>query len=291
MLVLAKRVFTAVVLLVALILLVAFSSPFVFAIVIGLAVLLAALEWTQFVGLSSLQSKLAYLLSLLVLMLGLFFLLGINPTATELDQTRVISILVLGVVFWCVAVLLIRGYPENESNWNDQSHIALMGVFVLLPTWVGIVQLKYLDNSGFALLALIALVSVADIAAYFTGNAWGKTKFAPRLSPKKSWAGLWGGMFSCIFLSLILLIWINVFLFSTTLTQSIAVVVCSVVVFASSVVGDLFESMMKRNRQLKDSGKILPGHGGILDRVDSLTAATPISVILLLVIFGTSWMH
>ena len=291
MLVLAKRVFTAVVLLVALILLVAFSSPFVFAIVIGLAVLLAALEWTQFVGLSSLQSKLAYLLSLLVLMLGLFFLLGINPTATELDQTRVISILVLGVVFWCVAVLLIRGYPENESNWNDQSHIALMGVFVLLPTWVGIVQLKYLDNSGFALLALIALVSVADIAAYFTGNAWGKTKFAPRLSPKKSWAGLWGGMFSCIFLSLILLIWINVFLFSTTLMQSIAVVVCSVVVFASSVVGDLFESMMKRNRQLKDSGKILPGHGGILDRVDSLTAATPISVILLLVIFGTSWMH
>lgn len=291
MLVLAKRVFTAVVLLVALILLVAFTSPFVFAIVIGLAVLLAALEWTQFVGLSSLQSKLAYLLSLLVLMLGLFFLLGINPTATELDQTRVISILVLGVVFWCVAVLLIRGYPENESNWNDQSHIALMGVFVLLPTWVGIVQLKYLDNSGFALLALIALVSVADIAAYFTGNAWGKTKFAPRLSPKKSWAGLWGGMFSCIFLSLILLIWINVFLFSTTLTQSIAVVVCSVVVFASSVVGDLFESMMKRNRQLKDSGKILPGHGGILDRVDSLTAATPISVILLLVIFGTSWMH
>ncbi len=291
MLVLAKRVFTAVVLLVALILLVTFSSPFVFAIVIGLAVLLAALEWTQFVGLSSLQSKLAYLLSLLVLMLGLFFLLGINPTATELDQTRVISILVLGVVFWCVAVLLIRGYPENESNWNDQSHIALMGVFVLLPTWVGIVQLKYLDNSGFALLALIALVSVADIAAYFTGNAWGKTKFAPRLSPKKSWAGLWGGMFSCIFLSLILLIWINVFLFSTTLTQSIAVVVCSVVVFASSVVGDLFESMMKRNRQLKDSGKILPGHGGILDRVDSLTAATPISVILLLIIFGTSWMH
>ena len=286
---LAKRVFTAVVLLLALFLLVTFSSPFIFSLVIGLIVLLAATEWTKFVGLSALQNKLAYLLSLLILMIGLCFLLGINPSVSELDQARVISILVLGVVFWLVAVLLIRGYPENKNNWSDQSQIALMGIFVLLPTWVGVVQLKYMDNSGFALLALVALVSVADIGAYFTGKTWGKAKLAPQISPNKSWAGLWGGMFSCVVLSLLLLLLINIYLFSNTLIQSIMLVGGGVVIFASSVVGDLFESMMKRNCQLKDSGKILPGHGGILDRVDSLTAATPVYVILLLSIFGNVW--
>ena len=139
---LRQRIITAVVLLAALILLVIYSSAFVFAAVIGLVVLLAALEWTRFIGLVTLGSKAAYLLSLLILMLGLYVMLDISPSSNELDSARVFSILVLGVVFWIVAALLIRGYPENKHKWGDQSHIALMGIFVLLPTWVGFVQIK-----------------------------------------------------------------------------------------------------------------------------------------------------
>ena len=216
-------------------------------------------------------------------------MVGISPSAIELDSARVISILALGVVFWLVAIQLIRGYPENTDNWSDQSSIALMGLFVLLPSWLGIVQLKYMDDAGFALMALIALVSISDIGAYFTGKTWGKSKLVPKLSPKKSWVGFWGGMISCVILSIVMLIVSNALLFSITFTQSILLVGGSVVVFASGVVGDLFESMMKRNCQLKDSGNILPGHGGILDRVDSLTAATPNSVLLIIILFGNAW--
>jgi len=286
---LVKRVLTAVILLVALYLLATFSSPFIFAIIIALIVLLAALEWTQFIGISKLQNKLIYLFGHLLLILGMSFLVGISPSAIELDSARVISILALGVVFWLVAIQLIRGYPENTDNWSDQSSIALMGLFVLLPSWLGIVQLKYMDDAGFALMALIALVSISDIGAYFTGKTWGKSKLVPKLSPKKSWVGFWGGMISCVILSIVMLIVSNALLFSITFTQSILLVGGSVVVFASGVVGDLFESMMKRNCQLKDSGNILPGHGGILDRVDSLTAATPITVLLIIILFGNAW--
>ena len=113
---LVKRVLTAVILLVALYLLATFSSPFIFAIIIALIVLLAALEWTQFIGISTLQNKLIYLFSHLLLILGMSFLVGISPSASELDSARVISILALGVVFWLVAIQLIRGYPENTDN-------------------------------------------------------------------------------------------------------------------------------------------------------------------------------
>ena len=283
---LLQRVLTAVLLLLGLLLLSLLTTPFIFALVMALITLLTGVEWVRLVGLQDLQSRIGYLVSLGVLLAGTFFLVGVSPTADSIDGLRVITVMTLGCVFWSLAAVLMTGYPGNAKLWNDQSHIALMGIFVLIPTWCGIVQLKYLDDSGALFLALVATVSVADIGAYFTGRAWGKRKLAPTLSPGKSWAGFWGGVAASVLLAVAVLLFINNRLVSLNLMQLILLLVGAVLISISSVIGDLFESMLKRNRQIKDSGSILPGHGGILDRIDSLTAATPVAVLWLFLVLG-----
>jgi len=283
---LLQRVLTAVLLLLGLLLLSLLTTPFIFALVMALITLLTGVEWVRLVGLQDLQSRIGYLVSLGVLLAGTFFLVGVSPTAESIDGLRVITVMTLGCVFWSLAAVLMTGYPGNAKLWNDQSHIALMGIFVLIPTWCGIVQLKYLDDSGALFLALVATVSVADIGAYFTGRAWGKRKLAPTLSPGKSWAGFWGGVAASVLLAVAVLLFINNRLVSLNLMQLILLLVGAVLISISSVIGDLFESMLKRNRQIKDSGSILPGHGGILDRIDSLTAATPVAVLWLFLVLG-----
>lgn len=283
---LLQRILTAVILLVGLLLLSFLATPFVFALIIALITLLTGTEWTRLVGLQDLQSKAGYLLSLTALLVGTFFLVGAVPGSESLDSLRVISVMTLGCIFWMLAAILMTGYPGNAKLWNDQSHIALMGIFVLIPTWCGIVQLKYLDESGALFLALVATVSVADIGAYFAGRAWGKSKLAPTLSPGKSWAGFWGGMAASVILVITIVLVFNQRLVFLNMTQLILLVIGAVLIAVSSVVGDLFESMLKRNRQIKDSGNVLPGHGGILDRIDSMTAATPVAVLWLFLVLG-----
>ena len=284
---LLPRVITALFLLVVFVVVAVATPPFVFALVIALITILAGMEWTRFIGLSNLRERSAYTASILVFLIGAFYLLDIGPQTEVLEPIRVITLLALGCVFWILAALLMGGFPANHKSWNDPSKIALMGIFVLIPTWCGIVQLKYLDQSGRLLLAIIAIVSVADIGAYFAGRAWGQSKLAPSLSPAKSWAGFWGGMAASVATSLLLLVLIGSGGISLGLVAQILVVFGAVLVFVSSVIGDLFESMLKRNQDLKDSGNVLPGHGGILDRLDSLTAATPVAVLWVFLIIGT----
>lgn len=283
---LKQRVITAIALLIVVLMLFVYSTPFVFAVAASLVVLMAGFEWTRFIGGISFSARLSYLLSLLIMLAGLFILLGITPNSISLDPLRVITVLGLGVLFWIFALFLIYGYPENRSRWNEPSHIALMGLFVLFPTWAGLIQLKFLDGSGRFLLVLIAMVSIADIGAYFSGTAWGKSKLAPKLSPKKSWAGFWGGMGSCVVFTLALVAVLHNTFLPLTATELLIVLAGSVLVVITSVAGDLFESMLKRNQNLKDSGNLLPGHGGILDRIDSLSAATPFFVLVLMAIIA-----
>jgi phosphatidate cytidylyltransferase len=283
---LLQRVLTAVILLVGLILLAVLSSPFAFAVATALLTLLTAAEWTRLVGLPDFNARAGYLISLTVLLAGAFYLIGVTPAAESLDMLRVITVMILGCVFWVLAVFLMAGFPANVSAWNDQSHIALMGIFVLVPTWCGIVQLKYLDSTGALFLLLVATVSVADIGAYFAGRTWGRSKLAPKLSPGKSWAGFWGGVSASVVLAVVVVLIANGRLVQLNQLQAVLLIAGAVLVSVSSVVGDLFESMLKRNRQLKDSGNILPGHGGILDRIDSLTAATPVYVLWVFLVIG-----
>ncbi|WP_338036112.1 phosphatidate cytidylyltransferase [Halomonas binhaiensis] len=138
-----------------------------------------------------------------------------------------------------------------------------------MPTWIGFNVLR--DSGGVWLLFVLLLVWCADTGAYFFGRAFGKRKLAPKVSPGKSWEGVLGGMGVTAFLAVIFSLWQ-----SLDLGATIVLVVVTLGVTLTSVLGDLLESMLKRHRGLKDSSQLLPGHGGILDRIDSLTAAVPV---------------
>lgn len=276
---LMQRVLTAIILLACLILLSVFSSPFVFAMLTAILTLLAGFEWTRFIAVRTYWVRIMYLLSIAILLAGASIFLSVIPTAESLYASRVVTIMFLACIFWVMALYLMIGYPANSHLWNEQKYIALMGVFVLVPTWCGIVQLKYIDSKGVLFLLLVATVSIADIGAYFVGRTWGQSRLAPMLSPGKSWAGFWGGIFSSVSFIAVAMLLANGRKIELDTLRAVLVITGVVLIAASSVAGDLFESMLKRNRQLKDSGNILPGHGGILDRIDSLTAATPVAVL------------
>lgn len=279
---LKQRVLTAIVLILALIAATTWLSPFVFAIVLFPIVLIAAWEWGGFIGLDSNEARISYCITIGLMLVGLFFLLGIAPSALMLDATRVTTILILGLSFWCMSLFWLWGYPGNRNLWNDPSRIATMGIFSLIPTWIGLVQLKYLQTEGYYLLGLVVLVAAVDIGAYFVGSSFGRRKLAPDLSPKKSWEGVWGGLVACVLLGGGLIWLTDSHMQNLTLVQVVVLFLLTGLITVLSVVGDLLESMLKRNQSIKDSGAILPGHGGILDRIDGLMAATPVYVLLVM---------
>ncbi len=281
---LKQRIITALVLFIALVLATYFLPPFHYSLALAVVVLLAGREWSSLIGLESAGSSSAYLLSLAIMLAGLYPLLGVTPTVGAIDSLRVMMILLLGFGFWCLAMLMLRGYPDNAQHWNDKSLIATMSIFVLLPTWVGIVQLKYLLPEGYLIIALVVLVAVVDIGGYFVGRSLGHTKLAPQLSPKKTWEGVWGGLVACVCVGAGLVWALHNFLQPLTQFQVIALIGLSLSVTLFDVIGDLTESMLKRNRHIKDSGSLLPGHGGIMDRVDGLVAVIPIYVMTLLLL-------
>lgn len=261
-------------------------SSFNFSVFIAIIILAAAWEWAGLISTDADAPKLPFVASVAAMLLGCYFLLGITPDATGIDSLRVSLVLLLGLLFWLLSLFLLAGYPANSDLWNNESKIALMGLLVLLPTFVGIVTLKYLMPSGYLVLALVILVAAVDVGAYFVGVNFGSRKLAAQLSPKKSWEGVWGGMAVCLLVAAAFIWCLNRYLAPLSGIQIAALLLLSVGVTFFSVVGDLIESMLKRNCGVKDSGAVLPGHGGILDRVDGLVAATPIFVLVMTLVLG-----
>ncbi len=148
---------------------------------------------------------------------------------------------------------------------------------VLGATWMGLVWLKVQPEASLLLTWLMLLVWGADVGAYFAGRLFGNKKLAPQVSPGKTWAGVYGGLITSIVISITIAYF---YLPVMNQTKWLLLVDLTVVVVAISVIGDLFESLLKRNRGIKDSSSLLPGHGGVLDRIDSLCAATPMFVLL-----------
>lgn len=173
--------------------------------------------------------------------------------------------------FWlCVVPLWLK------RHWGVQRSLTggLTGVLVIFPAWLALAQLRQLG--GGQLLAVMAIVWVADSAAYFFGRTLGRHKLAPNISPGKTWEGAIGGVSAVILFG---------FAFSSRLPDALAsnygLLVGVLLVLATiSIVGDLFESLLKRKAGLKDSGNLLPGHGGVLDRIDSLTSTLPLVALL-----------
>ena len=180
-------------------------------------------------------------------------------------------------VFW-----VIVAPPWLAFRWKPASGVALavVGWVALTGAWVALVALQ--ARSPWLVLAAMAIVWIADTAAYFAGRAFGKHKLAPQVSPGKTWEGVYGGLAAVAIYALALTPFAEAAGRSAALTP-LAVgiwVACALALAALSVEGDLFESLLKRNAGVKDSGRILPGHGGILDRIDALLAAMPAAALL-----------
>jgi phosphatidate cytidylyltransferase len=198
----------------------------------------------------------------------------IDRADPEPARNALIAVFLVAVVFWALIAFtwLARQWPLGSGRGA-----AITGVVVLVPTALAMVYLR--SVGPWTLLGAMAIVWVADIAAYFSGRAWGRRKLAPSISPGKSWEGVAGALVLVLVYGLIVLVSAGA---SFTPLQWGAVVLALLALTGISVAGDLFESMLKRQAGIKDSSALLPGHGGVLDRIDSLTSTLPLVALLAL---------
>ncbi|AFJ48253.1 phosphatidate cytidylyltransferase [Shimwellia blattae] len=256
-----------------------------FAITTIIVCMLAAWEWGQLSGFSSRNQRvwLAVLCGLL-----LATMLMVLPEYHHNIHTPLIAgSLWASLIWWCVALLLVFFYPASAALWRNSRILRLVfGFFTIIPFFWGMVVLRswHYESNHYAgaiwLLYVMFLVWGADSGAYMFGKMFGKHKLAPKVSPGKTWQGFFGGLATSAVISWLFGAWANLDVAASIL------LVCSLTAALASVLGDLTESMFKREAGIKDSGHLIPGHGGILDRIDSLTAAVPVFVCLLILVFG-----
>lgn len=272
---LKQRVITALIL-VAVFLAAVFYLPVpLFSAFTALIVLIAAWEWANLSGFGRLWQRLIYLVLMAATMTlaAIYLDLSFFASSLNIEPLKFRDLLLIGCVWWALALLLVQGYPSSAILWGAPVTRALMGLLVLVPTWIAFTYVRAQLNGAWLVLFIVAIVASADIGGYFAGRRWGKHKLKPAVSPGKTWEGFAGGVFANILLALI----VSVVTGGSFLLLLALVLPTSLV----SVLGDLLESMIKRHRGIKDSGVLLPGHGGVLDRVDSLTAAAPVFALAL----------
>lgn len=270
---LKHRVWTAIALL--LVFVAVLLAPWqVFVGFVWVVMFVATWEWSALTGLRYLWQRYAYVaFSLLLFGLASFFVLWSK------QSTHVKTVAIIGVVWWALALLWIQGYPSSRILWRSPLARMVMGWAVLIPAFLCCQYLVLSKYGPVSILAVVAIVAAADIGGYFFGRAFGKHKLAPKVSPGKSWEGVFGGVVAVLTLGLI----INYLFIHISVASSVATLLAVGLV---SVVGDLLESMVKRESGVKDSGSILPGHGGVLDRIDGLVAALPVFTLALIHIYS-----
>lgn len=248
-----------------------------FAYFIGFIVTVAAWEWANLAGYTSQTVRLGY--SALVA-------LSVAATGYFMQQVESLStvILTVGAIWWLLACFLITQYPKKVSWWQARPVRAIWGFLVLIPMWVGFMTLKSQEHSSLIIVYVMLLIWGADTGAYFAGKTWGKAKLAPNVSPGKSWAGFWGGLATTGLIAIGFSVSINYWVSPISLDDFILLAIMTVVTAVISVMGDLLESMMKRHRGIKDSSQLLPGHGGVLDRIDSMASAVTIFAFLIVLL-------
>jgi len=273
---LLTRVITAVAILAVLVGMLSFASAMAWSLFVLAVALAACWEWSRMCGLSR-RGQAIFLFASGALG-ALFWLLYARAGDTAFMSAASTAFLV-STVFWIFAAtpwLAQKARPGPLA-------CALAGWLVMWPTWFAFVVLR--DASPWLLLAIAALVWVADIAAYFAGRRFGRRKLAPAVSPGKTWEGVYGALAGAALYGIVLSWLVHAYptpissIFGAAL--GIPAIACMLVLVALSVVGDLFESWMKRGAGLKDSSSLLPGHGGILDRIDALTSTLPVAAFAL----------
>jgi phosphatidate cytidylyltransferase len=264
------RILTAVILIPLVLGILFFAPYFVFEGVTAVWMLLGAWEWAKLMGLEHRYERLLYVVFIGVLLALAYFWEFVSE-----------NILVIAGGWWSLITITIiyLVYKKRELTLPAWL-VGLSGVLTIIPCWVGLSALRAIPHGDILLLLLLLCVWGADSGAYFAGRFWGHHKLAPLISPKKTWEGCYGGA-----LAVALVIAVYCLLQNLSTDSVITWFSVGLLILVVSIVGDLFESLLKRGRSIKDSGQLLPGHGGILDRLDSLFAAAPVFA-LCIIFFG-----
>lgn len=285
-----QRVFTALLLLPVVIGIVFFLPIGLFASVLGAVLLIGAWEWAALVGKPVRTSRILFTVFVAILMIVVqqvsppyVFWPSLNwPAYDDVAWFHFnnvpLFVLSASVVFWLISPVLLWFYPTHAAWWR--SSILLRwgyGVLQLIGVWVALISLRRVGGNiepytgAFLIMFVLLLVWAADVGGYVFGRWLGKKKMAPNISPGKTWIGFFGGVGLAMVVG-----YISKPLFDIQVQSNIGFIALLLLTVVISVVGDLMESVAKRESGLKDSGRLLPGHGGLLDRIDSLIAAAPI---------------
>lgn len=249
-----------------------------FAVVVALG----AWEWAPLAGFNGVASRSGYALLVLLATAALYFYAGYGGVLVASDtRAQIQPVLGIACLWWCFALLWVRSYPASAGLWNSRLVRSVMGLLILLPAWFAAVYLLHIESRGAVMVVFVLVVATADIGAYFTGKSFGRHALSPSVSPGKTWEGFWGGVTLVALLAALL--WSLLPERFDHLSLTAAIVVSLATAFAS-VLGDLTVSMVKRVSGVKDSSSLLPGHGGLLDRLDSLCAAAPTFALSLLLV-------
>jgi len=265
---LKQRVLTALILIPVLVAALFYFPPGWIVVLFGLFIAVAAWEWTALSGMRGIFSRAAYVFCLLIL--------GGAAIYSVLRQpSPIASFLAAAGLWWLWALAeLISRKDVNKGMFATMTGRVVGGFLVLIPPWVASVYLLAVDSEHprVLLLFLLVLVWVADTAAYFAGSVFGRTKLAPQVSPGKTVEGVVGGV-----MAVVLLAWVcGTMIWKLEPGLLVRWVGLAIITALFSVAGDLTESKLKRIAGVKDSGSMFPGHGGVLDRIDALTAAAPV---------------
>ena len=243
----------------------------------------AAYEWSKLAEIKSKVNQLLYAGGAVLLGVVLYFGFLDQTLWTLTGQLTENNYLLMFVacIWWFVSSLLVMIYPRGNRVWQHQPVVkAVFGYLTVVPAWLALLTIRnwhyILDEDKGAWLALFVfgIVWAADIGAYFAGKKFGSHKLMPNVSPGKTIEGFLGGMAAVVLLTLYVL-WNT----DVSLSDWAVLTLCCIAIGVISAFGDLSESMLKRDAGMKDSGNILPGHGGLLDRIDSLTAAMPVFLV------------
>ena len=251
---LIKRLFTAAILLPIVVFSTLLLDAMLFRIILALVVAIAVWEYCGLINIKQPAPRLLYAFALALL--G-FILVSMD--------SWLMPLMIVSSVWWLLNTYWVSCYPRLTSLWHGRQGVRLLNMFLALAALQ--------KNNSELVLLLLALIWSADSGAYFAGKAFGSKKLCPQVSPGKTIEGLIGGIAASI---VAMLVYLQLYIEPISAELYLIYVVLSVVISIASVVGDLFESLHKRLANTKDSGSLLPGHGGLFDRIDSLTSAAPV---------------
>ena len=259
--VLIKRLFTAAILLPIVVFSTLLLDSMLFRIILALVVAIAVWEYCSLINIKQPAPRLLY--AFVLALLG-FILVSMD--------SWLMPLIIVSSVWWLLNTYWVSCYPKFTNLWHGGHGVRLLnGLFTFVPMFVALAALQ--KNNSELVLLLLVLIWSADSGAYFAGKALGANKLCPRVSPGKTIEGMIGGTVASI---AAMLFYLELFIEPISTEQYLVYVALSVVVSIVSVIGDLFESLHKRLANVKDSGALLPGHGGLFDRIDSLTSAAPV---------------